>query len=196
MSEVLNAKVTNSDENAGFSRRRVVKGVAWSVPVIVTAIAAPAAAASGLHATAGLVGAGSTVALVSSAGTGSGTNRTGAGPTAFQIQNAGGAINGPISGTITITPVGTVGAGLGVQSILPAALAAPSYSAAHAYSASFTYTAGVASGQTANLPIQFQYETVNPLPKKGLVYSYDMTMTVTLPDATTQVLAAQLTVTF
>ena len=46
LSEVLNAEVTSSEEG-GFSRRRVVKGVAWSVPVIVTAIAAPAAAASG-----------------------------------------------------------------------------------------------------------------------------------------------------
>ncbi len=41
MSEVLNAEVTSNDGHGGFSRRRVAKGVAWSVPVIVTAIAAP-----------------------------------------------------------------------------------------------------------------------------------------------------------
>jgi hypothetical protein len=45
LSEVLNAKVISS-ENSGVSRRRVVAGVAWSLPVIATAIAAPAAAAS------------------------------------------------------------------------------------------------------------------------------------------------------
>ena len=55
MSEVLHAKVTESEKH-GISRRRVVAGVAWSLPVIATAIAAPAAAASGYSATAALVG--------------------------------------------------------------------------------------------------------------------------------------------
>jgi hypothetical protein len=45
LSEVLNDEVTSSEE-AGFSRRRVVKGVAWSVPVIVAAVGAPPASAS------------------------------------------------------------------------------------------------------------------------------------------------------
>lgn len=76
LSEVLTPEVSNSVENTGFSRRRVVAGVAWSLPVIVTAVAAPAAAASGLGATAGLVGAGSAVSYVSAKGIGSGTNPT------------------------------------------------------------------------------------------------------------------------
>ena len=46
MSEIADQNV----KKAGVDRRRVIKGVAWSVPVIVTAIAAPAASASGAHA--------------------------------------------------------------------------------------------------------------------------------------------------
>jgi hypothetical protein len=45
LSEVLNEKVTSGEEN-GFSRRRVMAGVAWSVPVILTTVAAPPASAS------------------------------------------------------------------------------------------------------------------------------------------------------
>ncbi|PNH85232.1 hypothetical protein [Arthrobacter sp. AFG20] len=195
MSEVISADFTTR-EDAGISRRRVVAGVAWSLPVIVAAVAAPAAAASGVSVTAGLVGAGSPVTYLPSGGTGGGTNRNGTGPTALQLQNKGGAVNSPITGTINIAPVGTVGAGAGVQSMTPAALASSSYSTTHAYSGSFTYTAGVASGQTLNIPIQLQYESVNPSPKKGVVLSYTLTITVTLPDATTQALTAGLTVTF
>lgn len=196
MIEVLHANANTSTEKAGISRRRVVTGVAWSLPVIVTAVAAPAAAASGLNATAALVGAGSAVSYVSARGTGGGTNRTGTGPTSLQIQNAGSAINGTITGTITITPVGTVGAGAGVQSVAPATLVSSPYSASHAYSGSFTYAASIGSGQTVNLPIQFHYESVSPMPAKGVISSYDLTMTVTLPDATTQALTARLTITF
>lgn len=195
MSEVLHANATTSEEKAGISRRRVVTGVAWSLPVFVTAVAAPAAAASGLSATAGLVGAGSTATFVRSGGGGGGTERFGTGPTALQIHNSGGAINGTISGTITITPEGTFAAGVGVQSITPAALAAPSYSPTHAFNGTFTYSGGVPNGGTVNFPIQFQYESVNGIPNK-VTYSYVMTMTVRLPDGTTQVLTARLTITF
>ncbi|WP_142132854.1 hypothetical protein [Arthrobacter sp. SLBN-83] len=46
MSEVLKDEV-GQEEKGGISRRRVAAGVAWSLPVIATAIAAPSAAASG-----------------------------------------------------------------------------------------------------------------------------------------------------
>jgi hypothetical protein len=183
----------------------VVAGVAWSLPVIVTAVAAPAAAsASGVGVIASLVGAGSNVTYFASAGTGSGTNRAGTGPTALQLQNKGGAINSAISGTVNITlvsmtPTGnsaTVSAGAGVQSISPATLASPSYSASHAYNGTFTYAGGLTSGQTLNFPLQFQFESVNPGPKNGEIHSYSLTLTVTLPDKTTQALTAGLTVTF
>lgn len=45
LSEILNEELESKE--SGFSRRRVVAGVAWSLPVIATAIASPAAAASG-----------------------------------------------------------------------------------------------------------------------------------------------------
>ncbi|ABK04600.1 hypothetical protein Arth_3224 [Arthrobacter sp. FB24] len=195
MSEVLNSKVTSIEEG-GFSRRRVVKGVAWSVPVIVTAIAAPAAAASGISATAALVGPASIITYVSSAGTGSGTNRSGTGPTGFQIQNTGSAINGSISGTINITPAGTVDAGVGMQSISQVPPTLPSYSAAHVYSGSFTSAVNIASGQTANFPVAFQYQSVNPAPKKGTQFSYTLTITLRLPDGTDRVMTGALTVTY
>lgn len=193
MSEVQNVESTASEEKGGLSRRKVVAGVAWS-SVIVTAVAAPAVAASGVSVTMELLGAGSPVSYLPSKGTGAGTNRNGTGPTALQMHNKGAAITRPITGTINITPVGTVGAGAGVQSITPAALASSSYSASHAYNGSFTYTAGIASGQMVNFPIQFQFESVNPSPNKAL--SYTLTITVTLPDATTQTLTAGLTIIF
>ena len=194
MSEVLNTESTASEEKAGISRRRVVTGVAWSLPVIVTAVAAPAAAASGVSVTTELLGPGSQVSYLPSKGTGAGTNRNGTGPTALQMHNKGAAITSPITGTINITPAGTAAAGAGVQSITPAALTSSLYSASHAYNGSFTYTAGIASGQMVNFPIQFQFESVNPSPNKAV--SYTLTITVTLPDATTQTLTAGLTVTF
>jgi hypothetical protein len=45
LSEILNEKTATKEND--LSRRRVVKGVVWSVPVIATAVASPAAAASG-----------------------------------------------------------------------------------------------------------------------------------------------------
>jgi hypothetical protein len=44
LSEILNDQIDSKE--SGFSRRRVVKGVAWSVPVILTTAAAPPASAS------------------------------------------------------------------------------------------------------------------------------------------------------
>lgn len=45
LSEVLNEQAMSKDEG-GISRRRVAKGVIWSVPVLVAAVGAPPAAAS------------------------------------------------------------------------------------------------------------------------------------------------------
>ncbi|MFC7850172.1 hypothetical protein ACFUTU_17015 [Arthrobacter sp. NPDC057388] len=195
MSEVLHAEALATEENSGLSRRRVVAGVAWSLPVIVTAVAAPAAAsASGVSAAVSFVGSATT--FYKAGGGGGGTERTGAGPTGFQIQNSGGAITGAISGTINITPEGTVTAGIGVQSISQASVSGPSYSATQASTGSFTYSSGIPAGGTASFPIQFQYAATNGIPNK-VTYSYVMTMTVTLPDGSSQVLpGVRLSVTF
>lgn len=44
LSEILNEELESKE--SGFSRRRVVKGVVWTVPVLVTAVGAPPASAS------------------------------------------------------------------------------------------------------------------------------------------------------
>jgi hypothetical protein len=197
LSEVLNADVTSSEENS-FSRRRVVKGVAWSLPVIATAIAAPAAAASPtpISATAALVGpATPNITFVSSTGTGTGTSRTGTGPTAFQIHNTGSAITGSITGTVNIKPSGTVTAGAGIQSITPAVLSSPAYTGTFEYNASFTYAGSIASGQTLNFPIAFQYQRVTPLPANK-TFTYTLTITLRLPDGTDRVMTGTVTVTY
>jgi hypothetical protein len=196
LSEVLNEEVTSGEEN-GFSRRRVVAGVAWSLPVIATAIAAPAAAASGISATAALVGPASAITLVSSTGTGSGTNNTGTGPTGFQITNSGAAITGPITGTVNIKPSGTVTAGAGLQSVSPGTLtpATPPYTAAYEYNATFLYAGGITSGQTLNFPMSFQYQRLNGSTSKT-TFTYTLTITLTLPDATSRILTGVLTVAY
>jgi hypothetical protein len=97
LSEVLNTEVTSNDEG-GFSRRRVVKGVAWSVPVIATAIAAPAAAASGIVASV-VLGAAVPITLAGAA------SISGTSPTGFDVQTAS-TFKGPtVTYTITIDSV-------------------------------------------------------------------------------------------
>ncbi|WP_235506067.1 hypothetical protein [Arthrobacter sp. Leaf337] len=155
------------------------------MPVIAAAIAAPAASASGpiYSATLTLKGANTAgLTFVSSTSTGTGTNLTGIGPTSFDIQNTGSAITGTITGTVNIAPSGGVLAGAGIQSMAPAALGSPAYSTAHEYSATFSNVGPLASGETLNIPLSFQYQRVNPLPKK-VTYSYTMTITLTLPDS-------------
>jgi hypothetical protein len=197
LSEVLNEKVTSSNEN-GFSRRRVVAGVAWSLPVIATAIAAPAAAASGITATATLVNPGSNMSFVSSTGTGTGTNNTGTGPTAFRITNSGAAFSGVISGTVNIKPTGTVTAGAGLQSITPGTLvpANPPYSSTFEYNGTFTYTNGFTAGQTVDFPISFQYQRNSGASPSKTTFNYTLTITLRLPDGTSRILTGALTVTY
>ncbi|WP_461187584.1 hypothetical protein [Arthrobacter sp. Z4-13] len=169
--------------------------MAWSLPVIATAIAAPAAAASRISATAALTGPASSITLVSSTGTGSGTNRTGTGPTGFQINNVGAAITGPITGTVNIKPSGTVTAGAGIQSMTPAVLTAPAYTATFEYNATFSYAGGISSGQPLNFPLSFEYQRLNGSPTKT-TFTYSLTITLRLPDGTDRILTGVLTVAY
>jgi len=199
LSEVLNTDVDSQEEN-GFSRRRVIAGVAWSLPVIATAIAAPAAAASGISATAALTGPGSSITFVSSSGTGTGTNHNGTGPTGFQITNSGTTFTGAVSGTVNITPTGTVAAGAGVQSIQAGSsaltLTGASYSSTHVYNATFSYGGGITGGQTLNFPMSFQYERISGSQPSKVTYNYTLTITLTLPDGTSRTLTGALTVSY
>lgn len=176
MSEVLNAEVTSSEEG-GLSRRRIVKGAAWSVPVIAAAIAAPAASASGgtVSATATwLYGATPQYFKIG----GGGTKFNGTGPASLSVKNTGtSSFTGTITVTIDLAPVGTVLVGIGVESLLPATVSSASVFTQHKSAASFSYSATIASGATTDFPIRFHYETINPKPS-NVTYAYVMTTSV------------------
>ncbi|MET1154262.1 hypothetical protein [Arthrobacter sp.] len=99
---------------ASFDRRSVVKGAAWSVPVIAAAIAAPAAAASAKTATVSLYGEGSRVTYAPTRN--GGRAKIGTAPTGFTIHNTPGAIDDSVPATITITRAssGVPGIGIGI----------------------------------------------------------------------------------
>ena len=176
LSEVLNAEVTSGEER-GFSRRRVVKGVAWSVPVIVTAIAAPAAAASPpptpTPASVTVLGAGSAINFV-------GGGKGGNGPTGFQVDNA----LGTISGSVTITPVGTVHAKIGIQMPASGEFQATTF---NGYESTTLFTH--AAGSQVVFPVTFTAaEDTSPTtkPKPNDVYNYVATVAVTVSGVTVQ----------
>ncbi|MDQ0767963.1 hypothetical protein QF031_000712 [Pseudarthrobacter defluvii] len=107
MSEVLNAEIEGTEES-GFSRRRVVAGVAWSLPVIATAIAAPAAAASPGPTPTATPASGYSVNgpqnIVSTATGGANHTRTGVVvPTTLSLKDLGG-VTGLIKVELTIAP--------------------------------------------------------------------------------------------
>lgn len=176
MSEVLNAEVTSSEEG-GLSRRRIVKGVAWSVPVIVTAIAAPAAAASGptpAFSVASGVAVG--ISISKQQAQGSGILRTGQGPLNVVIRNtSGGTVTGSI-GIVATVDTGTVGTGLAVKTLDGATLGTPSFSSTHVSTSTFSITGDRATDR----PISFFYVdgTGKAAPVTGQKYTFTVTFTV------------------
>ncbi|WP_461172285.1 hypothetical protein M1D93_14980 [Arthrobacter sp. Z1-9] len=89
------------------------------------------------------------------------------------------SFTGTISVTINLTPEAAVLVGIGVESLLPATVSAASAFEQHRSTTSFSYTGTIGSGQTADFPILFNYETINPKPS-NVVYSFVMTTTVVL----------------
>jgi hypothetical protein len=185
LSEVLNAEVTSSEEG-GFSRRRVVKGVAWSVPVIVAAVGAPPAAASPGPTppptpTVSFSVEGAT--LTFPPGT-NGKAPAGSGPTAFNFTNT----PTTFAGNITITPVGTVRAKLGIQKIAP--FDTTTYDG-HVSTTSFSHT----GGQPVTFDLTLLEDAPPNKPKSGVPYSYTVTVTITISGKSYQD-TSSLTVTF
>ncbi|PTT64567.1 hypothetical protein [Arthrobacter sp. HMWF013] len=162
MSDVLNAEVT-SNEEGGFSRRRVVKGVAWSVPVLVTAIAVPPASASGGKFEALLdFNTPDTVNFVQQTRPAvAGQNRPGKGPIGFHLLNKSGATSGPIVGTITITPspaTATSDPVVGINTFSGGTLTVMTPPpAVGTFSANFSLPGGVANNATATFLLDFYY---------------------------------------
>lgn len=188
LSEVLNAEVTSGEEG-GFSRRRVVKGVAWSVPVIVTAIAAPAAAASG----------GTTVAfLVPTTVTFSGGNRSGTAPKGFAITNtSGNAITASFSGAIVITPVGTVHSQISVTAAAPSIFAATKFNGNES-TTGFTYTGAIPAHGTVEVAFGLgnTENTGSNRPKKTDVDQYSVSMQINTPTSVVSPLAVNLSISY
>ncbi|RDV09369.1 hypothetical protein DXK94_13335 [Arthrobacter sp. RT-1] len=157
LSEDLKENDTNSAES-GFSRRRVVAGAVWSVPVILTAVAVPPASASpGPALTLSMafdapVTQGFSIARFGNNGVG--TARNGSGPTKIIVQNA----SVTISGTIIVTAAGAVDsrswiAPKSLGSSGTATLGTTTWGAARASTTPFSLTGGA----TAEYPISFQY---------------------------------------
>lgn len=156
-----------------------MKGVAWTVPVIVAAVGAPPAAASPgpISATASWLSGNSP--LYSKVG-GGGQTFDGVRPESLSIKNTGmSSFIGTITVTITLKPVGTVTAGIGVESLLPATVSKASVFTQHESTVIFSHSTTIESGQSTNFPVRFHYETINPTPK-SVSFSYKMTTSVLL----------------
>lgn len=160
MSEIM----SESNAKSTVDRRTIVKGAAWSVPVIAAAIAAPAAAASAPSAVVAFLNLSST--SWPQLGNGAGNTVTGTGPTGFAVQNTPFAITGPITGTITIVPSAsnTNVKGIGVLTINGATItlnrSVDSNGAGRANTTvtTFTYASGVASSELSSFTMTFGYE--------------------------------------
>ncbi|WP_454699231.1 hypothetical protein [Arthrobacter humicola] len=185
MSEVLNAEVTSSEEG-GLSRRRIVKGAAWSMPVIAAAIAAPAASASVTVASAAL---GAPVA-VNIAGA---TAASGTGPTSFDIQTGSAFTGTSVSYTLTIESVTqSQKALIAISSVTPGTgtTSVPQNKKSTTFTSNLSTTAG---NHTLHVALNgFSYtETAS----KG-TFTYNVTLTVTVAGAPAIVKTSTFSVTF
>ena len=100
-------------QHNGVSRRTLVKGAAWSVPVVAAAIATPLAAASVGNAQVSLPVSGALLDLrLFDAPTTIAANLLPTGPDQLRIQNGSGAIAGPITASFTVAYASGLSAGL------------------------------------------------------------------------------------
>ena len=152
MSEVLNAEVDGREQKGGLSRRRVAAGVAWSVPVIATAIAAPAAAASPLRVSA-LLDPNSAIKFVLSTKAGApGQARDGSGPKGFYVKNSGGVATGAVTGKISVSSSDLSAPQVGIQ-----ALSSGQLDQAGASATGFSIPSGVSAGANTFFTLTFNY---------------------------------------
>ncbi|MDE8585938.1 hypothetical protein [Arthrobacter sp. NQ4] len=171
MSEVSNAGV-DLEEEGGFSRRRVVAGVAWSLPVIATAIAAPAAAASGsLSIT---TATGTYPSINYSKQQGAGGTRTGQGPATLTIQNTF-----TTAQTVSVGIVPTVNSGAIATGIAVKTLSGNTVDTATFNGFSSAATISVTPNQSAAQAISFYYVDGTGQAKvvSGQKYTFTMTLT-------------------
>lgn len=177
LSEILNEELESKE--SGFSRRRVVKGVAWTVPVLVTAVGAPPASASpGKYEVLLDYATGRAVDYVQLEKPGnSGQFHRGLGPTGFHIKNSSGIASGPISGTIRISSTDTSNPLVGVSSFTGGTLSNTSAPTVASFSTDFKLEAGVANGATVSFPISFYYTGGNKSAGSGKQFNLSITFT-------------------
>lgn len=165
------SEVTNPNTDQGFDRRAVVKGAVWSVPVIAAAVAAPAAAASSRTAT--VTASGSSAQTIVRLG-GNARNVQGTGTTSFTIANDSGPIVGPITGTVTISPLAagakknpgiairTVTSPSGTVTASNTTVTTTTTNTANSITSIFAITGNIASSGTLTGTLNYGYEFVSP----------------------------------
>ncbi|QXQ09656.1 hypothetical protein [Paeniglutamicibacter sp. Y32M11] len=192
-------------EQQGFSaksssRRTIVKGAAWSVPVIAAAIAAPAASASVASATVAFTDVSANLVWLDLLNGGvASASVLGTGPQNITVINTAGAIVGPLTGVITIAPnsatlinLGGRPKAIGVQTLSGATVTNRTASGgtngalgigarADTTTTNFTVAAGIAGGGSLVLPIAFGYTGTGALLTAQVLQSY--TATLVLKDA-------------
>lgn len=172
MSEVLHAKVTESDKD-GISRRRVVAGVAWSLPVIATAIAAPAAAASAIFSIAS--GPFQGITYSKRGVQGQGHVRSGQGPATLTVENTSGLAQTVSVGIVPTVNSGSVRAGIAIKALDGSVVNAATFDAGYASTATVT----VSGNQPVSRAISFHYVegTGQSAPTVGQIYTFTLTLT-------------------
>ncbi|WP_245934645.1 hypothetical protein [Arthrobacter psychrolactophilus] len=215
MSELEQQNFANKPRN----RRAVVKGAAWSVPVIAAAIAAPAASAS--IATADVLWTASSSSLANLRVLDSATVVTAqvlpTVPTAFTITNGPGAISGPATVTIQVgRPSGiniSLGRARGFGVYSYGGVATPSSTRAIEYQKTpvvfgiggveygfplTTYTSvqnvTVDSNGQLVVPVEFALAGSSDLVTIQALASFPVTLTVTFSDGTTRTASTSISV--
>ncbi|WP_141688724.1 hypothetical protein [Pseudarthrobacter enclensis] len=164
---------TNED---GFSRRRVVKGVAWTLPVLVTAVGAPPASASpGPSVTLEFdASVARTKSITQSGNNGQGNARNGVIPAKLIVNNASGSISGSI--IITATDSTPAKSWIGPKSLGANGSASLGPTTTWGPLRTSTRTFTLTGGTSAEYPITFQYNDEGT--QQAGVFSYLVTVQV------------------
>lgn len=166
LSEILNEEIESKE--SGFSRRRVVKGVAWTLPVLVTAVGAPPASASpGKLSVAFGASVNQKKSILQLNGNGKSNARDGSVPVQLIVENAPSSLSGSI--IITASDPTPAKSWIGPKSLGSrgtASLGSTVWDAKRTSTTSFTLTGGA----SAAYPMEFQYNDEGT--QTNGVYSY------------------------
>gem|GEM_PF-2771242 len=101
----------------------------------------------------------------------------------LSLKNTGlSAFSGTVSVTVTLTPVGSVLVGIGVESLAPATRSGSVSFSQHVSTSSFSYTGTISAGQPVGFQASYNYETINPKPS-NVTYTFTMATSVVLTPA-------------